>query len=70
MLHPIQKYLRRKVFSRPNKMVDTKIDQEVEQDAGWHLDTHSTFLSRKHSYHKMVGKKRYVKIRRPELEGV
>lgn len=30
----------------------------------WALDTHSTILSRKHSFHKMVGRKRYVKVKR------
>ena len=34
------------------------------EDEGWTLDTHSTFLSRKYSYHKMVGELRYVKIRK------
>lgn len=29
----------------------------------WHLDTHSTILSRKHSYHKRVGKLIYVKTK-------
>jgi len=29
----------------------------------WHLDTHSTILSRKHSYHKRVGKLMYVKTK-------
>ena len=31
---------------------------------GWELDMHSTILSRKHSYHKLIGRKRYVKVRK------
>ena len=31
---------------------------------GWILDTHSTLFSRKHCYHVVIGKKRYVKVRR------
>lgn len=30
---------------------------------GWHLDTHSTILSRRHSHHKRVGNLQYVKPR-------
>lgn len=28
---------------------------------GWHLDTHSTILSRKHEAHKCIGNLRFVK---------
>ena len=31
---------------------------------GWELDLFSTQLSRKYSYHKLIGKKRYVKLRK------
>uniref|UniRef100_A0A6M3KLK7 Uncharacterized protein n=1 Tax=viral metagenome TaxID=1070528 RepID=A0A6M3KLK7_9ZZZZ len=30
----------------------------------WELDLHSTMLSRKMSYHRCIGKVRYVKIRK------
>jgi len=33
---------------------------------GWHLDTHSTILSRRHSYHMMAGKMRYVKPKKQQ----
>ena len=35
----------------------------------WRIDTHSTCLSRQHSYHKMTGKLRLVRIKRvPRVE--
>jgi hypothetical protein len=39
---------------------------ELLIEQGWQLDTHSTILSRKNSYHKVIGKRRYVKPRKPE----
>ena len=32
----------------------------------WQLDTFSTFLSRKHSYHRCIGRLRYVRVKRVE----
>ncbi len=40
------------------KRIEKKILNE-----GWSLDMHSTFLSRKTSFHKVAGKKRFVKIK-------
>jgi len=43
---------------RDNGLIDSCF-----KDPPWHLDTHSTILSRKHSYHKKVGKLMYVKTK-------
>lgn len=32
----------------------------------WELDMYSTILSRKYSYHMVVGKARYVRVRKEE----
>jgi hypothetical protein len=34
------------------------------QEPQWHLDLFSTILSRKHSYHKRIGKQLYVKTKK------
>lgn len=44
-------------------LFDDPIEERLKKE-GWELDLFSTFLSRKYSYHKIVGKKRYVKVKR------
>lgn len=42
----------------PNEMSLTELRLTIN---GWHPDLFGTFLSRKHSYHCMVGNRRWVK---------
>ena len=57
------------VMRRQNKDFDRRSKPRTPSHedlihAGWHLDTHSTILSRKHSNHRCIGKLRYVKIKK------
>jgi hypothetical protein len=39
------------------------------EQRGWLPDIFSTFLSRKHSYHRRIGKINYVKVKKEEKDG-